>query len=1073
MYLPSFANPFDPESPVYAVHTPPTILAPAAGHEFTVGFTLVWKKAGTVADTYRLQVAAEQDFRDGSVVLDVELSDVDRYTVSSVPFHGQVYCRLALKVNQQGKTWSPWSTPLRVVKVAPEGNRAPVVSLVTSDPVAAVGGQTVTISATGSDLDGDIVVYRWYVDGVLQSCRSADFDFAVPGSATEQMYTVGVDGWDGAEANPPVYIVVEAEAGGLGSYSIGDYGPAGGIIFYDNPNYAIDGWRYLEAWVADEPGSGYQWKTTLTSTPGTSVAIGSGYTNTYTAMTGSEHPAAEVTRNANHGGYSDWFLPSKGELNLMYGQKEVIGGLESGSYWSSSGISASGVWSQDFATGQQIDFFGKDNFRRVRAVRAFSDGHSLQHYTITYNANGASSGTVPTQSANVAGTNLLVPDHGSLRGPVITDGITQRFTGWNTQPDGSGTNYQPGDSLIMPASNLTLNAQWTDDGGVIGKIGLAGGIVFYENPNHAVDGWYYMEAALEDISLSGQYHFVWGGNGTSIPGASGMAVGTGAFNTNAIVAAFGDHEPFEGRSEYAAKLCSNFTLGDYTDWFLPSLGELELLFQNLHQQFLLRFPVDSYDFYWSSSGGNGFAWGQHFSEGNQVSLTCHSICRVRPVRVFGGSGSVEHFTLSYNANGASTGTVPAQSANVAGTNLPVSDHGSLRGPVITDGITQRFTGWSTSSDGSGSSYQPADTLIMPASNLTLYAQWTGDGSVIGKVGPAGGIVFYENLNHAVDGWRYLEAWIEDEPGPYYQWKTSNTSTPGTSNIIGSGYANTYMAMVGVEHPAAEVCRNANHGGYYDWFLASKDELNLMYLRREVIGGLSSSYYWSSSEDNSYSAFGQTFVNGGQHVFLKDSGDGGDGNYIRIRVVRAFRNADQSLHMVSYNPNGADNGTVPTDGYHYVTGEAVTVSGNTGSLTKTDFVFTGWNTQPDGSGSSYAEGASFTIGINSVTLYAQWEELDPDSVMLTVAVPGEPLVTIDLDPVDISRGSTFTVTASVEGANVQFMEWYVGITHVATQMPSFTYMVPVDAPIGSVTKITVIAMTDGGAREASLYFRVVQ
>ena len=30
-------------------------------------------------------------------------------------------------------------------------------------------------------------------------------------------------------------------------YALGDIGPAGGYIFYENPNYAADGWRYLEA----------------------------------------------------------------------------------------------------------------------------------------------------------------------------------------------------------------------------------------------------------------------------------------------------------------------------------------------------------------------------------------------------------------------------------------------------------------------------------------------------------------------------------------------------------------------------------------------------------------------------------------------------------------------------------------------------------------------------------------------------------------------------------------------------------------------------------------------------------
>jgi hypothetical protein len=51
----------------------------------------------------------------------------------------------------------------------------------------------------------------------------------------------------------PYYLWANRGAGEMtvwlstGEYAIGDVGPAGGLILYDNPNYAKDGWRYLEA----------------------------------------------------------------------------------------------------------------------------------------------------------------------------------------------------------------------------------------------------------------------------------------------------------------------------------------------------------------------------------------------------------------------------------------------------------------------------------------------------------------------------------------------------------------------------------------------------------------------------------------------------------------------------------------------------------------------------------------------------------------------------------------------------------------------------------------------------------
>lgn len=66
--------------------------------------------------------------------------------------------------------------------------------------------------------------------------------------------------------------------------------------------------------------------------------------------------------------------------------------------------------------------------------------------------------------------------------------------------------------------------------------------------------------------------------------------------------------------------------------------------------------------------------------------------------------------------------------------------------------------------------------------------------------------------------------------------------------------------------------------------------------------------------------------------------------------------------VTYDGNGATSGSAPIDGISsYEEGKSVTVLGNTGSLAKTGCTFSGWNTAADGSGTSYAAGATFTMG----------------------------------------------------------------------------------------------------------------
>ena len=84
------------------------------------------------------------------------------------------------------------------------------------------------------------------------------------------------------------------------------------------------------------------------------------------------------------------------------------------------------------------------------------------------------------------------------------------------------------------------------------------------------------------------------------------------------------------------------------------------------------------------------------------------------------------------------------------------------------------------------------------------------------------------------------------------------------------------------------------------------------------------------------------------------------------------------YTVTYNGNTKTSGNVPTDGSSpYNAGSSVTILGNSGTLIKTDFIFSGWNTAANGSGTSYSEGDTFTINANTI-LYAKWLDAAPPS-----------------------------------------------------------------------------------------------
>lgn len=107
----------------------------------------------------------------------------------------------------------------------------------------------------------------------------------------------------------------------------------------------------------------------------------------------------------------------------------------------------------------------------------------------------------------------------------------------------------------------------------------------------------------------------------------------------------------------------------------------------------------------------------------------------------------------------------------------------------------------------------------------------------------------------------------------------------------------------------------------------------------------------------------------------------DSNIFEIRGVNSWRVHSSALlipvqgeeyrpYTIIYNRNGATSGSVPVDAKLYKTGEGAVILGNTGTLARTGYTFTNWNTTITGTGTTYAPAATLAISGN-VILYAKW------------------------------------------------------------------------------------------------------
>jgi hypothetical protein len=394
----------------------------------------------------------------------------------------------------------------------------------------------------------------------------------------------------------------------------------------------------------------------------------------------------------------------------------------------------------------------------------------------------------------------------------------------------------------------------------VGSVGPGGGVIFYDAGSMQ---WWgrYLEAKTSSVSAEGPW-----GSAVGKPGVVNKEIGMGRANSGLMAQ--------DSSSVYTRKR-SYFGTGA-SEFYLPSKDELDALYNYWKTSGDRRLQYSAAPMWTSSEASATFAWYQLFQDGTQFT-DANGIIR-------GLKGNKDYIKSPVHA-GSDFKATDFQVIGVRA--LPVTN--KMQSDVDL-------------------------TVNSPTNNPQCSNGGTNTVCKVGDIGPGGGIVFYDAGKD--ENWgRYLEMAPKSCEEVRLPWRPAgNTKTVYTGSGsqsdaelrvlakgLGMGKVNTRVITValgaGAKPYAAKFAEDSTCGGKDDWFLPSKDELDIAFNRLAQnrvagndtpVGGFNKGYYWTSSDYNNSTAWMQYFMDGQQFDRVQTL----DGNRIpptpfRVRPIRAF------------------------------------------------------------------------------------------------------------------------------------------------------------------------------------------
>lgn len=567
--------------------------------------------------------------------------------------------------------------------------------------------------------------------------------------------------------------------------------------------------------------------------------------------------------------------------------------------------------------------------------RSYTANWKANTYNVVFNSNGGS-GTMPNQ-VHTYGSSLALSQNKFTR-------TGYSFAGWNTKPDGSGTNYSNGQSVTNLSStqsaNITLYAKWTPITYSI-TYNLNGGT----NPSNAPTSF---NVTSNDITLP-------------TPTRVGHTFG-GWFDNSGLTGTAVTSIPkgSVGNKIYYAK----WTINTY---YLDLSGVLDRVSE---------FNIAGYgtaDVYINGTlAAQGVSdyytkhpYGTSYEIKNIVPTTGHNYVGVNSGSLKGTIGegnaivrlafNTNTYKVVYNANGG-TGTT-ATSTHKYGEAKTLTSNGFSR-----NGYS--FAGWATSATGSVVYSNGQSVTNLTATNngtVNLYAKWAPVTYTI-SYNLNGGSISGQKTSYTIETATFSLPTPTRTGYLFTGWTGSNGTTAQTSVSIAQGSTGnkSYTANWTPKKLTTTFYRN----------LDSSDTTTAQQVFTYAITGQSfSSKGWTKTGYTQLGWADSRTATTQQYTTLSGVSDGWiDSKYPSNNVYAVWK---PNTYSIAYNANGGT-GTTATSSHTYDSAKALTSNG----FSRTGYTFAGWNTQANGSGTAYTNGQSVKNLTASngatVTLYAQWK-----------------------------------------------------------------------------------------------------